>query len=654
MNYFTVDAEVDIPKTEEKAYAQTNNRLSNIYRIMSGKLDSAYLKINERSEQLKNEIISKVTDSMNHLTFIKSPNLFDMSNAYTGYFYQSKANYSDEECLVEHSDYTAYRFEVEGGESYTVTGTSFIYTLYRADGVRILSNSSYENNENFTINTTPETAFVTISFKHIVFPAETYMIVEGESLPEKYMAYNKWYITDYLTLDSAVNTLPKTNTISAPFIKSQNIFDKTKAKQGYFYQSKANYSDEECLAEHSDYTAYQFEVEGGNSYTVTGTSFIYTLYRSDGVRIMSSSLYSDQSNVTIDTTPETAFVTISFKHNIFPVESYMIVADDNMPSNYIPYGWIASDNVISDILANEKITANRKINVCPDGTGDFSTIYEAVCYANERASTDCRYDIYIHDISTNYQGTSYDIFEEMYESDLLNLDNAASSAQAGLPLNGYVNLIGIGKVKLYVHLPDNASLAQSTAMSVLDIFDECYCENLTFEAKNCRYAVHDESNGQHPKTKHIFKNCTFIHLGNKNGMWPSPAPYAGGTSGACSYEFYNCIFDSTSSGWYAWTTHTRQQALGSNFIFDGCIMSGGKILPDRNLYSIKLGYNGVSPYNSNSQKYKDCAEHVFLKNTIADGSIKKTWENNNYSCTDNFIIHNFTSVPVISDGDHIV
>ena len=69
---------------------------------------------------------------------------------------------------------------------------------------------------------------------------------------------------------------------------------------------------------------------------------------------------------------------------------------------------------------------------------------------------------------------------------------------------------------------------------------------------------------------------------------------------------------------------------------------------------MKFGYNGVSPYNGNSQVYKDCAEHVFLKNVISDGSIKKTWENNNYSCTDNFIIHNFTSVPVISDGDHIV
>ncbi len=215
-----------------------------------------------------------------------------------------------------------------------------------------------------------------------------------------------------------------------------------------------------------------------------------------------------------------------------------------------------------------------------------------------------------------------------------------SNNQMGMPLKDYINLIGIGKVKLYAYLPDSCTLAQSTCFSTIDIFGESTLENLTIEIKNGRYAVHDESNNKKPNRKHRFKKCKFIHLGNKSGLWSAPHAYASGTSAGCIYEYEDCIYDASASGGYPWDMHNYAPQQGSIISFNGCEM----IKSPSQAVSIKLGFNGYSPITTDPVAYETCFNDVYIKNIIADGTIQVAPEVNSYTCTNNFRLHNFTGL----------
>jgi hypothetical protein len=138
-------------------------------------------------------------------------------------------------------------------------------------------------------------------------------------------------------------------------------------------------------------------------------------------------------------------------------------------------------------------------------------------------------------------------------------------------------------------------------------------------------------------------------LGNQAGQWASPHAIGIGFSEGCIFEFVDCIFDSSASGGYPFLAHNYAPQLGTQITLTNCVMVG-----EKSGTSIVLEFNGYSPATSNPTKYYACFNDVFLSNIIATGNVHVEKTNSGYSCTNNYVIHNFTNLPVVVEPDWIV
>jgi hypothetical protein len=413
------------------------------------------------------------------------------------------------------------------------------------------------------------------------------------------------------------------------FPKTANLFDPSLASVGYFYdQTKST----PTLSANAAYTAYIFDADPSTTYTVTGSSFYRTDFNASGAKVGSWDM-AENAPYTFTTQPTTAKVALSFKHGNYPIGTYMIVKSGTLPTVIVKKG----NDFSKDVHTGKKKTA---ITVKKDGSGDFIKVYDAIKHAQNVASADNVYDILIYDTSTDHKGTAFDILAEMGGTTYLATITDTTNNQKGLPLTDYMNLIGVGKVKLFAYLPDTVTLAQSTCFSTVEGFGEFYCENLTFEVKNGRYPFHDESNNSRPNKQHRFNKCKFVHLGNGAGLWSAPHAYAAGTSGGNIYDFKDCVFDSAASGGYPWDLHNYAPQRGSSISMEGCKMIKSASQPT----SIKLGFNGYSPVTTDPIAYEACYNNVFIKNILADGLITVGPEVTTYNCTNNYRLYNFTAL----------
>ena len=416
------------------------------------------------------------------------------------------------------------------------------------------------------------------------------------------------------------------------FLKqTRNLFNKLEVKKGYYWNVATGEEANE------DFSYAKVYCESGKKYIATGTSYNVVLFNSKGVKMGADNNVDGKDKCIISTeaySSDLSYFIVSFRHAEYPIDTFMVVEGETLPNEYIEYGYKFDASILFNNDRRNTITVKK------DGTGDFTKVFDAVKYAELFAKKDNVINIEIYDTSTNHKGTSFDILDEMGGDSYLATIISTTNNQMGLPLRDYINLTGIGKVKLYAHLPDSCTLPQSTCFSTIDIFGETTLENLTIEIKNGRYAVHDESNDKRPYKKHIFKNCKFIHLGNQTGLWDAPHAYASGTSACCIYEYVNCIFDASASGGYPWDIHNYAPQQGCTISFDGCEMIKSKKQP----VSLKFGFNGYAPSTADPVAYATCYNDVFIKNIIADGTIQVAPEVNSYSCTNNFRLHNFTNL----------
>ena len=172
----------------------------------------------------------------------------------------------------------------------------------------------------------------------------------------------------------------------------------------------------------------------------------------------------------------------------------------------------------------------------------------------------------------------YDIYNEMGGAAYLaSLADTASSLNWRdvchvVPPN--TTIIGIGEVQLN-WLPDASDVpnnAVKVLFSPLNTSGNCRIENITINAKNCRYALHDETSNkaQYYSAKHEYINCKI---------------YADGTnaigSGHCRNQtliFENCVFESSSDNsvfMHDWPSPANGK---SNIIFENCVVTGGILL----------------------------------------------------------------------------
>lgn len=169
--------------------------------------------------------------------------------------------------------------------------------------------------------------------------------------------------------------------------------------------------------------------------------------------------------------------------------------------------------------------------------GDFSTLTEAIKTLGA-GSADNPITLYIH-------SGEYDILQELGGDNFLrDVENNGSERQ-GIEVPDYVNIIGVGDVRLKMDVPDNKTTRNtSSRISVLNAWRHNTIKNIKITVRNTRYAVHDETNNQFANNDMKYIDCYFEHLGNKSGVWNSTQAYAAGMGSGGSYYFENCTFKS--------------------------------------------------------------------------------------------------------------
>lgn len=169
--------------------------------------------------------------------------------------------------------------------------------------------------------------------------------------------------------------------------------------------------------------------------------------------------------------------------------------------------------------------------------GDFSTLTEAIKSLGS-GSADNPITLYIH-------SGEYDILQELGGDNFLRTVENTNSERQGIEVPDYVNIIGVGDVRLKMDIPDNKTTRNtSSRISVLNAWRHNTIKNIKITVRNTRYAVHDETNNQYANNDMKYIDCYFEHLGNKSGVWGSTQAYAAGMGSGGNYYFENCTFKS--------------------------------------------------------------------------------------------------------------
>lgn len=276
----------------------------------------------------------------------------------------------------------------------------------------------------------------------------------------------------------------------------------------------------------------------------------------------------------------------------------------------------------NDIIKNE-------IYVSLDGSKDFTSIVEAVNSIPDFSEE--KYTIYI------MEGT-YNLLNELGGDTFLNAIDSSTSNRNGLNLiSKNVKIVGIGSVILNMLIPDEKTNENTASkISALECAYNVELENITINAQNCRYAIHDETgnNSLYNNTLHKFKNVKVKHLGNKSGVWQNTAPYGCGTSSGCIYDFENCLF--TTPNYLAWSMHNNENQKTVTVSFDGCVFNGRYIFDTYSL-SVKFGY-----YKENTDMNK-----VFIKNCISSYKIGVRPESASVTSDNVWQLYNFTDIDTV-------
>lgn len=289
-------------------------------------------------------------------------------------------------------------------------------------------------------------------------------------------------------------------------------------------------------------------------------------------------------------------------------ESDGMLLNDN---KYLPEQYI--EGIYYTYLNANTIFKTLDIHVKQDGSGDFTSVVDAVNFANNQHGN-YPINIYVHT-------GDYDILDELGGDTFLAsvLDSVDERQGLGLRANN-INLIGVGLVILRYELPDTVTYYQSSRTSCLNLCEFTNSvENLTLIAKNCRYTIHDEANNGNRYLHRVMKNLRCIHKGNINGLWEYPTVMGGGAGGGSTYDVINCQFI-TSSHYQAFSYHSGANQEASMFNIDGCVGSVNANL-GHDPISFRLSYHGENRKGISVGNIKSCSgngQNVVQPEAIGD------------------------------------
>ena len=114
----------------------------------------------------------------------KSANLFDPAALVSGYYYSNDAG---NVVLKENTGYSAYKLSAEPGKSYTFTGYDHIAILSKDAKYR--GTSPAGSPTTIVLAADSDVTEICLSLRTSKYPADSYMIVEGDALPEEYVPF---------------------------------------------------------------------------------------------------------------------------------------------------------------------------------------------------------------------------------------------------------------------------------------------------------------------------------------------------------------------------------------------------------------------------------------------------------------------------------
>lgn len=334
------------------------------------------------------------------------------------------------------------------------------------------------------------------------------------------------------------------NTISTTEIKdvtSQLVFIDNQAS--HYIKADGSFGEDAMYLK-------RYNVEGGFSidlktreYINVGiTSLMYAFYSSDSV-FDATTFISGSSNYS-----GAEVAQLSFEDVIIPSNAKTIVFADRgggITQLVITYKNIDIANVesIKQILDYPESKTIKYIK--SDGTGDYATIQEAVNSITD-ASFVNQYELRL---------CNDEIYTNMTDLWLVNnpsTHNASVnpvSSIAAIITKDWIDIIGYGgRRKVAIYAPDSMDVTKQGNVQCVYLMGNTTIDNVDFEIKNGRYAIHQESAGSTSSLDHnartIIKNSNVTHLGNKTGTgyWNSCYAQANGTCSGLQLEYHNVVW----------------------------------------------------------------------------------------------------------------
>ena len=184
------------------------------------------------------------------------------------------------------------------------------------------------------------------------------------------------------------------------------------------------------------------------------------------------------------------------------------------------------------------------ITVKKDGSGDFTTIQDAINSINDASVTN-QYDIQVYD--------DFEIkdLKELYVNtgERNTIDNPSNEV-ALVFTKSWVHIRGMksDKNKLYIESPSDLAASSFQNIQVIKAQGNVIINNFHIAIKGGRYAIHQESGGRklHPDyhAHTIYKDLIIEHRGNSsytNGSgWTSICAQANGTTSGLKQTYVNC------------------------------------------------------------------------------------------------------------------
>lgn len=303
---------------------------------------------------------------------------------------------------------------------------------------------------------------------------------------------------------------------------------------GRYYYVPAN--DIVGITPDNNYACIPIELKAG-TYSVQNINPYYSFYilNRQAVRFGSaeSTFISTTFDLPIDTT---VYVTVRIVSPINGHKTVAIASGDTIPEDISTLGIFSFDTFTKlDSVAKLEEKIPTMITVKKDGTGDFSTLKEAVDYSLSHSNLTIEV----------YEGI-YDLIEEFGSDYFENLGSASSNE--GLHLGNNVHIIFSSNSKVICNYEgDNANVHKYFSpftCSANGNHKGFTLENLDLECSNVRYAIHDEVLSQKGRYVNKYKNCRVYIDNTSNSNWGNRQCIGGGLGGNGYIEIDSCYFES--------------------------------------------------------------------------------------------------------------